>query len=100
MLKYAKITNEKNKACQVGTGTNDAFYESIGMTKMDVEEAWNGKWYLSGYAPAQPEKSYIEKRLSEYPPIPDQLDMIYWDKINNTHLWLDKITEIKTKYPK
>ena len=100
MLKYAKITNEETKQCEVGLGTNSEFYESLGMEEMEVEQAYNGSWYLEGYAPEQPEPTYIEKRLAEYPPISDQLDMIYWDKVNGTNLWLEKITEIKNKYPK
>jgi len=43
---------------------------------------------------------YLVKRMAEYPPIGEQLDMIYWDKINGTDLWTEKITEIKNKYPK
>ena len=100
MKKYAKIINEETKECEVGLGTNGAFYESIGLEEMDVEEAYNGSWYLEGFAPQKPEPSYVEKRRAEYPSIPDQLDMIYWDKVNNTNLWQEKITEIKNKYPK
>ena len=37
MKKYAKIINEETKACEVGLGTNSAFYQSIGMTEMEVE---------------------------------------------------------------
>lgn len=44
--------------------------------------------------------SYIEKRRNEYPHITEQLDMIYWDKINGTTLWEDAISNIKNKYPK
>ena len=47
-----------------------------------------------------PDPSYIEQRMSEYPSFGDQLDMIYWDKINGTTDWLDLISEIKAKYPK
>ena len=100
MLKYAKIINNKTKECSVGMGPNTAFYTSIGMNEMDVEQAYNGAWYLAGFAPAEPEKSYAEKRAAEYPSIPDQLDMIYWDKVNGTNLWQSKIAEIKAKYPK
>ena len=100
MLKYAKIINETTKQCEVGIGTNVNFYESIGMSEMDVEQAYNGNWYVLGYAPAQPEPTYIQKRLAEYPPLSDQLDMIYWDKVNGSNLWQEKITEIKNKYPK
>ncbi|MBR6674702.1 MAG: hypothetical protein IKL32_02130 [Alphaproteobacteria bacterium] len=99
-IKYAKITNEETKLCEVGIGTNTEFYQSIGMIPMEVEQGYNGGWYLMGYAPAEPEKTYAEKRLAEYPPIGEQLDMIYWDKINGTTLWQDIITTIKEKYPK
>lgn len=55
MHKYAKITNEETKRCEVGIGTNAKFYKSIGMTEMDVEQAYNGQWYVKGYAPEEPE---------------------------------------------
>ena len=100
MLKYAKIINEETKECAVGTGTNADFYKSIGFEALDVEQSYEGRWYISGHAPAKPEPTYAEKRLAEYPSIGDQLDMIYWDKVNNTNLWQEKITEIKQKYPK
>ena len=58
MLKYAKIINEETKLCEVGLGTNTTFYKSIGMIEMDVEQAYDGCWYLKGYAP---EKSQEEK---------------------------------------
>ena len=100
MLKYAKIINDETKQCHVGIGTNEEYYRSIGMTLIDVEQAYDGQWYITGYVPKEPQKTYIEKRLIEYPPIGEQLDMIYWDKINNTTKWQDMITTIKTKYPK
>lgn len=100
MLKYAKIINEQTKECSVGLGTNVTFYQSIGMEETNVEQAYNGNWYVLGYALSEPEKSYIEKRLAEYPSVGDQLDMIYWDKVNNTNVWQNKIFKIKSKYPK
>jgi predicted S18 family serine protease len=72
MLKYAKIINEETKQCEVGIGTNITFYKSIGMAEMEVEQAWNGAWYLSGYAPEKPEEEVkkeeierLKKELSE-----------------------------------
>ena len=55
MIKYAKIENEKTKEVSVGVGTNTEFYKSIGMIEMDVEQAYNGQWYVKGYAPEEPE---------------------------------------------
>ena len=46
------------------------------------------------------EKTYSQLREEEYGSIKEQLDMIYWDRINGTNKWIDKITEIKNKYPK
>ena len=99
-MKYAKIINNETKQCEVGIGSNIEFYQSIGMSEMDVEQAYNGAWYLVGYSPLKPEPTYAEKRLAEYPSIGAQLDMIYWDKVNSTNLWQEKIAAIKAKYPK
>ena len=54
MLKYAKVINEETKACEVGIGTNTEFYRSIGMSEMEVEQAYNGSWYVKGFAPEKP----------------------------------------------
>lgn len=61
MKKYAKIVNEETGLCEVGVGTNTSFYASIGMTEMEVEQAYNGEWYLKGYAPAKPEQTLAEQ---------------------------------------
>ena len=60
MIKYAKIINEETKACEVGLGTNTDFYKSIGMTEMEVEQAYNGQWYVLGFAPVKPEPTKEE----------------------------------------
>lgn len=100
MQRYAKIINNETKLVSVGSGTDSQFYESQDMTVMDVEQAYNGVWYIAGYAPQKPDVTYQEQRAAEYPPIEEQLDMIYWDKVKGTNLWQEKIKEIKDKYPK
>ena len=42
----------------------------------------------------------IKSNNRQYPPIEDQLDMIYWDKINGTNNWVETITKIKEETPK
>ena len=44
--------------------------------------------------------SYDRLRVAEYPSREDQLDMMYWDKVNGTTTWEDTIQAIKDKYPK
>lgn len=51
-----------------------------------------------------PPKTYVDYRkeryLSDLGDIGDQLDIMYWDKINGTSVWEDTITQIKTDIPK
>ena len=86
MLKYAKITNDETKACDVGLGTNNAFYESIGMTEMDVEQSYDGKWYLSGYAPETPSSVINAERIAELEIQLEETDPIVMELLENTLL--------------
>ena len=61
MITYAQIVDEQTKLVVVGTGTDNSYYQSIGMVPMDVEQAYNGAWYVKGYAPAKPEPSIEEQ---------------------------------------
>jgi hypothetical protein len=40
------------------------------------------------------------QRANSYPSIQDQLDMLYWDKVNGTENWLKSIESVKNKFPK
>ena len=72
---YAKIENEETKQVSVGTGTNTAFYQSIGMVEMEVEQAYDGQWYLKGYAPEKP----VEEKKAEVRAERDRrIDDIWW----------------------
>jgi len=46
------------------------------------------------------EPDYATLRQQEYPSREEQLDMMYWDKVNGTTVWEDTIQAIKDKYPK
>lgn len=65
MKKYAKIINEETKLCEVGLGTNNNFYASIGMEEMEVEQDYAGNWYLAGYDPAKPEEVLAEEKRAD-----------------------------------
>jgi len=45
-------------------------------------------------------KKYQRDRAKAYPSIQEQLDLQYWDKINNTNKWEEAINAVKNKYPK
>ena len=113
MLKYAKIENEETKECSVGVGTNIEFYKSIGMTEMDVEQAYNGYWYITGYAPEKPaptEEEQRQKRQQAYIEEADSLRYNYDEDcarygyeseqaLASKEIWLAKKDEIRERYP-
>ena len=45
-------------------------------------------------------QEYARNRASEYPPIGDQLDMIYKDMKNGTTTHAEAVEAVKTKHPK
>ena len=61
--RYAKIIDDKTKEVIVGIGYPDEHYIEIGMTLIDVDLGYNGKYYVSGFAPEQPEPTEDEKKV-------------------------------------
>lgn len=112
---FAKITNEETKECSVGLGTNEEYYKSLGMTEMDVEQAYNDAWYVAGYAPEKPaptKEEQSEKRAIAYR---DEVDPItaHISRLRDTEQTEEvvaeiealiaerdaKVAEIKERYP-
>ena len=42
----------------------------------------------------------LQENQEAYLPIPEQLDMIYWDGVNGTTLWDEHIAKVKEDNPK
>ena len=91
---------ENNK---LGSYTDDptvALDMKYDITVENIEIGSDGFIYVAGFAPKATHTNYVAMRVAEYPTIAEQLDMLYWDKINGTNIWLDTISEIKSKNPK
>lgn len=86
MLKYSQIINEETKQCDVGLGTDTEFYKSIGMVEMDVEEAYNGSWYLVGYVPEKPAPTTEEIRQQRESYYKEHCDPLTCEKIRKTSI--------------
>ena len=48
----------------------------------------------------QQENGYKTARQEAYGSIQDQLDMQYWDSVNDTTTWADHIAQVKSDNPK
>lgn len=64
MIRYAIIVDEEKGLVNVGLGDpknagNQALYTELGMSLMDVEQSYDGLWYVAGKAPAQPETKTV-----------------------------------------
>jgi len=62
---WAIITNTRTKKCKVGLGNNVELYKKRGMQLLDVEQSYNGNWYIKGYAPLSGYTPNNEKRIFE-----------------------------------
>jgi len=45
-------------------------------------------------------QEYARNRATAYASTGDQLDMQYWDSVNNTTTWKDHIASVKDQFPK
>jgi hypothetical protein len=98
MLKYGKVIDHEKGICYVGLGTDEEFYKSIGMGLLDVEQAYDGNWYLTGKAPAPPEMRTV-RTFSKFGiwvatrnlPIAEGSEVMVWDAfekfLHEQNLW-------------
>jgi hypothetical protein len=45
-------------------------------------------------------KEYARNRATAYASTGDQLDMQYWDSVNDTTTWKDHVASVKDQFPK
>jgi hypothetical protein len=46
------------------------------------------------------QNTWLPSRVAAYPALDKQLDMLYWDQVNGTTVWMDTIATIKQEFPK
>ena len=62
---YCTYDKNTKKCLSVGIGTNTEFYKSIGMEDLEVEKAYDGSYWLKGYAPIQNLDELKSDKLAE-----------------------------------
>ncbi|HOJ19835.1 MAG TPA: hypothetical protein PLT92_14820 [Ignavibacteriaceae bacterium] len=94
-MKIEKTINNERNGFQIIDDDSEYFIEA------DSEELALLKYEEIKYREMNPlPPSYKVLRAKEYPPIEEQLDLIYWDKINGTNNWEKAISAVKERYPK
>ena len=99
-MKYALIID--NKVVQISYQYIDGYVEVSDNVFADMIKKSDGTFDYTDEFKLEHIKieTYKDKRAKEYPSLADQLDMQYWDKINNTNNWEQAINAVKNKYPK
>jgi hypothetical protein len=77
---YKQVNNERMEFSE----------EDYAQAKIDLG---NSKWNDQQFG-------YIQARQEAYVSIADQLDMQYWDSVNDTTTWKDHIAQVKADNPK
>ena len=79
-----------------GAGTYIAEWKSASPQPSEAEiEAAHNEWQAEYDAQA-----YARNRAEAYASTGDQLDMQYWDSVNDTTTWKDHIASVKGQFPK
>ena len=75
-------------------------YESLSWISKDQEKPTQTEFEdaLAIVKAGYDSKQYQRDRI--YPSIGDQLDLIYWDKVNKTEIWKETIEAVKKANPK
>ena len=71
--------------------------ERLEFTDDDYDQAITD---LANFKYDQQENGYKSARQKAYGSIADQLDMQYWDAVNDTTTWKDHIAKVKSDNPK
>jgi hypothetical protein len=110
-MRYAKqISTGKIIESQSGGNPDNPLHLStlvdnavgLGMSESDIEVGYADDEVVAGWLVEQTEqaKTYSDRRATAYASLPDQLDMLFWDKMNGTEIWKNNIIKIKEKFLK
>ena len=77
-------------------------YKQVNNERMEFsdDDYAQAKIDLGNHKWEQQQFGYIQARKEAYGSITDQLDMQYWDAVNDTTTWKDHIAKVKSDNPK
>ena len=86
-VKYVSGADENGTA--IFSDTQTFTWSEVSAKQTELQADYDAKQYQRDR-----EVEYNKKSIGE------QLDMIYWDKVNSTNLWSDWIAQVKADNPK
>ena len=64
-MKLCKVIDEQTQQVVIANEMQENIFKKEGFQYKDVEQAYNGEWYLSGYAPAKPQSLINQEKITE-----------------------------------
>ena len=109
MRKYALIEDKETKRVSIALGSNPP----KDYTEMDVEQSYDGNWYVAGYAPEEPAPTEEEQRQKRQQAFTEEADPLRYNydedcarygydseqALASKEIWLAKKDEIRERYP-
>ena len=84
-VKYISGADENGTA--IYKDTQDFTWSQVSAKKAELQTDYDNK-------------QYQRDRADAYPSLQDQMDMMYWDNVNNTTTWKDAIAKVKSDHGK
>ena len=64
-MKLCKVIDEQTQQVVIANEMQEDIFKKEGFQYKGVEQAYNGEWYLSGYAPAKPQSLINQEKITE-----------------------------------
>jgi len=96
----AEVTAEVEARKPINSQTADAATGTVVVQELTDEQYQQLISDISNDRYYEQENGYKEARKSAYGSIESQLDMQYWDAVNDTTTWKDHIAQVKADNPK
>ena len=97
---YCTYDKNTKKCLSVGTGTNAEFYKSIGMVDMEIEQVYDGSYYLKGYAPTHNLDELKSEKLAKLTSITSKFDnqLVNTDMIIKSSLGFSINADLRSQF--
>ena len=94
-MRNTAIRNTHNSVVTIrGNNAFDGGDNSVALDEVKVSDE------LARLQAEHDSQEYARNRATAYASTGDQLDMQYWDSVNDTTTWKDHIASVKNQYPK
>ena len=100
ILKYNSRIIEMQSHATAGTLIQNAINSGYAIEDIEEKEIAEPEYKVLFDAQTEAEKTYVQRRIAEYPPMVDYIDAIVKGDEVQRQAYIDKCLAIKARYPK